>query len=193
MKVWITRPISSEVYSGGLRSALLWIERPRFDHRPSVYEFDLIDSNGHLFATVYREQGWTSPSGSLRVKSFLKQSPVLYQRVWNKIYYSILPISINDPEYKLSVSEYKQLLDDKYELNCKVHYKRFLLELDLLKMSVNLVHPEIIIDSPQIVGEWPLNHINGLTELFLNENMNNPYIPSMFKNYRISREFVSTI
>lgn len=189
MKVWITRPVSSEVHSGGLRSVRLWVERPRYDHRPLTYEFELLDSSGNYFATVYRELGWTTSSGSVLAKSFLKQSPKVYAKICELIYYSTYPKSLEySPNTRLSYKEYLRLQEFEYELETNIHYKRFLAEIDLKSEECVIVHPEIVIDSPLIVKDWPITKINGLTDLFMDENMNKPFFYEEYSNYRTSKE-----
>lgn len=187
MKIWITRPVSSQVYSGGMRFAQLWIERPRFDHRPYTYQFDIKDRKGTYIDSVYRELGWTTQSGSLRAKPLLKQDPLLYRKVWNHIYASCVPRTYDHPlKVELPREEYRLLLESDYELKCWTHYKRFLLEVDLISRDVQLVHPEIVIDGPLIVRDFPLTSMTGVTELYLGEDMGRPYIAEEYKDYVVA-------
>lgn len=187
MKIWITRPISSQVHSGGMRFAQLWIERPRYDHRPYTYQFDIRDCKGNFVASVYRELGWTTQSGSLRAKPLLKQDPLLYKKVWNNIYASCVPRTYNYPlKVELTREEHSRLTESDYELHCWTHYKRFLLEVDLISRDVHLVHPEIVIDGPLIIKDFPLTSMTGLTELYLGEDMGRPYFAEEYKDYIVS-------
>lgn len=187
MKIWITRPISSLVHTGGMRFAQLWIERPRYDHRPYTFQFDIRDSKGNYVESVYRELGWTTQSGSLRAKPLIKQDPLLYRKIWNMIYSSCVPRTYDNPSsVELPRDEYKKLLESDYELKCWTHYKRFLLEVDLISRNVQVVHPDIVIDGPLIVHEFPLSPMTGITELYLGDRMGRPYIAEEYKDYVVA-------
>ncbi|MDT8925474.1 hypothetical protein RBE51_22070 [Pseudomonas taiwanensis] len=189
MKVWITRPYCVELCMGGLRSVDVWVEKPFFDQRPLTYDFDLYcsDTNTH-FAEVYQEQGWYTPSGSCRAKRFLKQDESILQQVWALIQDSLAPLdsayqNAQPPTY----GEYDHLLDPTYEMKCRIHWKRFLLELDLRKETVRVVQAEVLLVDGQPRGNYPITPETGTTSLFLDEDIAKPFWYEKYDGYEIRR------
>lgn len=180
MRVWITRPKSSEVYLGGLRSVLLWIEEPRYDHRMLNEGGCLIDRNtSDILHYIYKEKGWWSQTGSLKAKKFLKQDKEVLKKVWDKIYESLIPNYIDDTSltYSLNEKEYDELHHNpNYEIICTLNWKRFLLEIDLFENTVKLVKPIIIPYSGVSERNIPLTDFNLVSDSFLDENENKPFI-----------------
>lgn len=180
MRVWITRPKSSEVYLGGLRSVLLWIEEPRYDHRMLNDGGCLIDRDtSDILHYIYKEKGWWSQTGSLKAKIFLKQDKEVLKKVWNKIYESLIPNDIDDTSltYSLNEKEYDELHHNpNYEMICTLNWKRFLLEIDLSENTVKLVQPLVIPYNGESERNIPLTDFNHVFDSFLDEDENKPFI-----------------
>ena len=180
MRVWITRPTSSEVYLGGLRSVLLWIEEPRYDHRLLTDGGCLIDINSsEILHRIYRENGWWSKTGSLKAKIFLKQDKKVLKKVWDKIYESLIPEYIKDTTltYSLNEKEYDDLHHNpNYEMISTLNWKRFLLEIDLSSNIVKIVEPLVINYNDKIEKNIELTEFNKVSDAFLDEDPKKPFI-----------------
>lgn len=189
MKVWMTRPECGEVYMGGLRSVDVWVEKPFFDHRPMKHDFDLYcpESKQH-FAEVYREHGWYTRSGSVRAKRFLKQDPAIRDKVWALIQESLVYADCADPHRRLNDDEYDQLMDPAHEMKCRIHWKRFLIELDLREDTVKVVEPEVLLDDRQPRAYYPMTVDTGTTSWFLDEDLARPYHRESYSEYEVKRE-----
>jgi hypothetical protein len=190
MKLWFTRPECDEIYMGGLRSVDLWLSKPVFDQRATTLDFELIDPlSGGVVAEIYHEVGWSSHSGCVRAKEFLAQDKAVTQKVWDKIYESILPIDCPVPEIKImGLNEFNYLLDYGSELQCRTHWKRFLLELDLRTDSVKLIEPDVLWNDSLPKGKRPITSDTALTSLFYDGNLNRPFLSRVAIPYEETRK-----
>lgn len=130
---------------GGYRTVQVWLEKPSFDARAFALdqEFFCLTTQKYL-ESVHHENGWVSNrAGSTYAKPFLKQCPVLFDKVWEQIARSCHPI--DSPEnFGWTDEEYRQLLDDPWwESKCKITRKRFLLEVDIVTKETVLVMPRV--------------------------------------------------
>lgn len=191
MKVWITRPDCIEVYMGGLRSVEVWVEKPFFDQRPIKHDFDLYCSQEKQhFAEVYRENGWYTHTGSVRAKRFLKQDPAILERVWVLIQESLGYANFTDPCRRLNIDEYDELLNLAHEMKCRIHWKRFLLELDLREESVRVIDAEVLLDERQPRTNLPITLETGTTSSFLDQDLTRPYHREAYSQYDIKRDCI---
>jgi hypothetical protein len=184
MKVWITRPDSGEVFMGGMRSVLLWVAKPTFDHRPMTQEFELVDPDSQkCMATIWREGGWTSEAGRVKAKPFLKQNKDLLNKIWREIYTSTLPPGPIDPDHECMTFEHSQdMMNFDYELRCRTHWKRFLLEVDIKTENVEIVIPKTFgLDSE--ADPSAIDPDFALTSLFYDEDLHRPF------HYRVDVPF----
>lgn len=189
MKVWITRPYCVEVCMGGLRSVDVWVEKPFFDQRPMTHDFDLycLDTKKH-FAEVYQEQGWYTPSGRCRAKRFLKQDEAILRQVWALIQHSLAPVdNAYQDAHPPSPDEYDHLMDPAYEMKCRIHWKRFLLELDLRNETVKVVEAEVLLNDGEPRGNYPITQETGTASLFLDEDIAKPFCYKKYDSYEIRR------
>lgn len=143
MKVWITRPQSDELHLGGFRMCKLFLTKPLYDHR-------LLHDDG--FDCMY-ERGWCDAKGSgLRgIRDWLKQDEELLQMVWNKIVESVELV----PPTSLETFEERRLmlLDDMWETKCHINHKRMIIELDIVKRTVEFVIPSVMYHGTEDVVE----------------------------------------
>ena len=184
MKVWITRPKCDEVYMGGFRYVMVWVEKPVFDQRPCILDFELYDPVADKYvAGIYRERGWWSQSGGVQAKRFLKQDLDIREKVWAKIYESVVPADCPDPLNKeFSEDEYRKLLDVSHEAICSTHWKRFLLEIDIRASTVELIAPKVIMgDSSEVVG-FDVPASVATSSHFIDEDLERPYRHEDFSN-----------
>lgn len=192
MKVWVTRPSCDEIYMGGMRRVRVWLDKPVFDHRAQIPDFNLIDpqTRQHV-ASVYHENGWTSESGGLIASPFLEQDRHLYERVWDHIYHSCMPMGFDKPLGTLVTDgEYKRLIDLNYERQCLTHWKRFLLEIDLCRDDLHVISPLIMDGSNQrgALSTSPLSETLADNSQFFEQDLTRPYIDRLYIHLEMSRE-----
>ena len=174
MKVWITRPYCPEVHAGGFRSVRLWTQKPIYDHRLIKPYGSLHDrETGEFVSEIWLENGWYSESGCVRAKPFLKQDEAVKSAVWKLISQSVIP-STQPSDYRMSDQEYDALLNPEYELVCACHWKRFLLEIDLVSNQVYQVEAESLIADNGSRGLYEIPEVALLTNHFFDEDMNKP-------------------
>lgn len=159
----MTRPEAYEVYMGGKRSVLMWVQEPAYSHASRSY---MVGDKQR-----YVDRGWNAPhvSGTL-AREILKQDKDLLEAVWKEIFWSILPrgmayedghrwadtVNKEDPEFP--TTNYQLLTDDKdWEGRCNVCHKRFLLKVDLRSNVVERIIPHVELrrrskDEPLIRG-----------------------------------------
>lgn len=189
MKVWVTRPECVEVYMGGLRSVDVWVEKPFFDQRPIKHDFDLYcRKSKQYFAEVYRENGWYTQTGRVRAKRFLKQDPAIKEKVWALIQESLVYADCADPQRRLNNEEYDELLNLAHEMKCRIHWKRFLLELDLRAETVKVIEPEVLLDERQPRANYPITLDTGTTSSFLDQDLARPYHREAYSQYEVRRD-----
>lgn len=175
MKVWITRPRCDEVFMGGLRNVLLWVDKPYFDQRPIIEEYELYDPDTKEYGPgVWREGGWTSTAGAVRAKPFLKQSEAVKERVWELIRESLVSDELELPVVTAFESG-DILLDIRYEAKCAVSWKRFLLEIDLATEEVSRVQVRVLMSGDVDGVDLPLTPEIASTSHFLDEDLNRPF------------------
>ena len=192
MKLWITRPHSDEIYMGGDRSLRLWTTQPIFDHRPLKHDFDLCHKEtGDVFESVYLELGWSSENHSVKATPFLKQDRSVFDRVWELVFASVAPAS--DPDLyrrNFNVEEYARLIEPRYEMECLVHWKRFLVELDMKSDTVSLIEANSLVSDDDYCFGRPVTENLGLTSLYLDEDLNRPFFYSDYPDYDCDRSGV---
>lgn len=175
MKVWITRPTCDEVFTGGFRKVLLWVDKPCFDQRPYTEEYELFDPEEDKYvASVWRELGWTSVAGSVPAKPFLKQSEEILDQVWQMIRHSVssdLPGGGDVSDFNNS----EVFLDARHEARCAIHWKRFLLEIDLKNETVSYADVMVGMEEGSRTLNLPLSPELATTSHFLNEDINQPF------------------
>jgi hypothetical protein len=140
---------------GGIRGVRLWTEKPAYDHRPMNFYCSLHDTETDEFHhEVYLEGGWWAQSGCVPAKAFFKQDKDLRSQVMGMVWDSINPapdcpypsnqqILESENDYDLCM---QRDLDPLYEAKCKVHQKRFLIEVDIRASTTVLVEPRLIWD-----------------------------------------------
>lgn len=190
MKVWFTRPSSDEIFMGGLRSVNVWVDKPMFVHSASKPEFELFETETQEYkATIYRELGWCSDAGDVKAKPFLKQNKDIMARVWSAIYESTLPLGCTDPKrMAMDFGECQDMLDFDYELRCRTHWKRFLLELDLSSGDLKVVVPRVIWTSGVEIDSMTVPMDAALTCLFYDEDLHRPFYYHISIPYEHSTE-----
>lgn len=175
MKVWITRPKCDEIFMGGLRKVVVWVDKPYFDQRPFTEEYELYDPVTEAYGPgVWREGGWTASVNGERAKPFLKQNEAVLNQVWQKIRESLVSDELS-LEVVTDFESGEILLDTRYEAKCAIHWKRFLLEIDLVTETVS--HAEVRVVMP---GEGSGIGISLTPELattshFLEEDISKPF------------------
>lgn len=187
MKVWVTRPCSSEVYMGGYRSVMVWLEKPSYDGRPWHMDGEWYDVKaGKYLESLHYEHGWVSDrAGCTYAKPFFKQCPVLFDKVWDQVARSCHPKDApEDFKWEL-LGNYSTLLDDSWwEAKCKVNRKLFLLEVDLITKDVQLVMPRMYNGEKSWVPEnYDLDPKLAICLGYLNEDLNRPYHPTEIHPY----------
>lgn len=175
MKVWITRPECDEVYMGGLRNVLVWVAKPFFDQRPikEIYELYHVATQAYG-STVWMEGGWTSSVVGVRAKPFLKQNEAVMDRVWDMIRESLVSGKIA-PDDVTDIRSADILLDTRYEAKCAVHWKRFLLEIDLLTEVVSHTSVRVVMPEGDEGIDLPLTEGVSTTSYFLDEDLSKPF------------------
>ncbi len=149
MIVYITRPEAYEIFMGGKRSVLMWVQEPYYSH--------VSRSNNILNEVRYVDRGWYSPhTHGVLARFILKQDDALLEAVWKEIFWSVCPKGMtyeegvewantvvkDDPEFPLT--NYHSLTDDKeWEGKCNVCHKRFLLEVNLRTNEVKRTMPGV--------------------------------------------------
>lgn len=175
MKVWITRPQCDEVFMGGLRKVMLWVDKPRFDQRPFTEEYELYDRDTETYGSVvWRESGWVSVAGSVRAKPFLKQNKDVLDAVWAMIRKSLASEQLSGDEVT-NIEAADTFLDCRYEAKCTIHWKRFLLEIDLKNETVEQADVMVIMPGDAGGLNFPLAPELAITSHFLDEDINKPF------------------
>lgn len=180
MKVWITRPKCDEIFMGGIRNVMLWVDKPRFDQRPFTEEYELYDPETEKYGpSVWREGGWTSTAGEVRAKPFLKQNQDVLDEVWTMIRNSLASEHLSGDEVT-NFEAADTFLDCRYEAKCAIHWKRFLLEIDLKEETVT--QADVFVLMPDDAGglNLPLTPALAITSHFLSEDINQPF--SLYDN-----------
>jgi hypothetical protein len=175
MKVWITRPTCDEVFTGGLRRVLLWVDKPRFDQRPSSVEFELYDPDQKKYlSSIWRQEGWTSEAGSVQAKPFLKQNREILEQVWALICDSVR----SDQVANSDVTDFEAaevFMDARHEAKCDINWKRFLAEVDLKSETVTLTDVEVVMPDSKGVVNLPLTPELAIATHFFDEDISRPF------------------
>lgn len=172
---------------GGIRKVQLWVEKPKFDHRPISYYCSLRDKETkEHHCDVWREHGWfASNSTSTRAKQFFKQDHDLRDKVMTMIRDSIEPKCPNeirraDESHDLFMA---RVGDPHYENTCMVHEKRFLLEVDIRASTVILVKPIVIWGDEMMSEDLVLTPEQMTPEFYIEDRQDRPVPDNYFKIY----------
>ncbi|MDU8351179.1 hypothetical protein RYA05_04620 [Pseudomonas syringae pv. actinidiae] len=144
-----------------------------------------------MVTTVYHENGWTSESGGVIARSFLKQDKDLLARVWDYIYQSCMPLGFDKPlGTPLPAADYERLLDRNYDRFCLNHWKRFLLEVDLRQDSLKIVAPRIMDDGSDMpyLSSSPPSRVLADNSQYFEQDLGRPYIDELYSHLEMSRE-----
>ena len=175
MKVWITRPQCDEVFMGGLRNVLLWVDKPRFDQTPVTEEYELFDPEQEKYLySIWRQSGWISLAGSVKAKPFLKQNEEVLDKVWELICESVRSDQVASSDVT-DIRDAEVFLDGNHEAICATNWKRFLLEIDLRNESVEQVDVEVIMPGSRAVLNLPLTPELAVATHFINEDISKPF------------------
>ena len=164
MIIYITRPNAHEIYMGGIRSLMMWVQEPSYSHSSLANELGS--------ETRYVDQGWSAPhSSGVLARYLLKQDEDLLSAVWKEVFTSLCPSGMSydagvkwanvvvKPDVEFEITNYHQLSDDReWEAKCNVCNKRFLLEVNLRTCEVKrippLVHFRQRTENDPIQREW---------------------------------------
>lgn len=155
--VWITRPHSHEILMGGDRNLTLWTARPYYSHAAKLHDFKTRDGGDR-----YVDLGWEGKrqGRGIRAKPLLKQNAALRSAVWQEVFLSVCPKGMTLDEGQAwsetqrgnewfdgsAITLWHNLKDDDaWEAKCNISHKRFLLEVDLLSLTVKRVAPLVLL------------------------------------------------
>lgn len=142
MKLWVTKPESYEVYMGGLkRSFHVWMSQPIYSHATIA--------DRYLQEERLTEIGWRSPfdrSGPSNIRVLLEQYPDFDMKIWDRVIYAECPPEFED--YNKWADEHwhdigEEWIKSPWETKSRIHFKRFLLELDTVEGTVKLIKPMV--------------------------------------------------
>ncbi len=154
MIVYVTRPNNHELVMGGWRSVNVWLEKPSFYHTPKGGFTPLRDFK----KSVCRDIGWAVEyeNRSLKFKPIVKQDPALEQAAWDLIAWSACPQGVTlegyeawgnaRPEAGCEYTNWENLMWHRAQdsdLAANVHYKRFLMSVNLKTNECKLLVPEV--------------------------------------------------
>lgn len=188
MRLWITRPSAVEVFMGGLRGTMAWLSMPAFSHRPTIPDFNLYQPDGgQLFASVYREEGWVSEVGGVPASPFLKQDEAVKAAVGEFMIRSCLIEGWDFVDWNMTNVD--RILSPGYENDCAVHWKRFLLEIDLKTHGVVLVEPRAIVPEgfESMLGGDSFHLLRDHSQ-YLDGDLRRPYIADDYREMNLSSE-----
>lgn len=187
MKVWFTRPSASEVYMGGYRHVQIWLEKPSWDARPWHMEGEFFCEKTQTYLdSLHREHGWvTDRAGSTYAKPFLKQCPILFEKVWEQIYRSCHPKGAPE-DFEWEDGKYSTLINDEWwEAKCKVPRKRLLIEADVITKEVRLVFPRVFDGKLSYCPiDYELDPTYAVSHQYLDEYDPRPYHPFLANPYK---------
>jgi hypothetical protein len=164
------------VFKDGLGDVSLWVDEPYFDHVPRILEAELFDPATKSYVMgIYREDGWISMTNPVRAKVFLEQDEGIRNRVWEEISNSLISWECPVP---MAHQQDSALLRNDYELSCETHWKRFLLEIDLKKETVELIAPLVCYQGDERIRGLALRESTALSSLFLDCDLARPYLTS---------------
>jgi hypothetical protein len=160
MIVYITKPCNHEVVMGGWRHVVCWTEKPAYYHTPKG-GYHAPRNNPKA---TYRDLGWSYDAFSTCYSPFkplAKQDPLLEEKVWEWVVWSCCPKGVlleNWEEWSntvikedvnFPVTNWQNLmyhLGGDSDIAANVHYKRFLLSVDLRTLECELQIPKVFIN-----------------------------------------------
>ena len=162
MIVYITRPENHEVVMGGWRNVILWTDEPHYHHWP-MNGYRPMDTDSKA---TYYDRGWAyngDRTANCRAKPLLKQNADLELNAWRLTLWSCIPKEANialedtfewcdtllpgeDPANEFRKTNIDMLL---FHYRCytdeqaNVHFKRFLMEVNLITAECKLIVPQV--------------------------------------------------
>lgn len=148
---------------GGWRHFLLWTDKPHYHHWP-VDGYRPMRDTDHK--ATYTDRGWAyngDRKSGCRVKPLVKQNPQLQSNAWKLAFWSCIPktenVSLEDT-FKWadtllpgedSSKEFHRTNSDtlmwhvggESDSNANVHYRRFLMEVNLITAECKIVVPRV--------------------------------------------------
>jgi len=157
MIVYVTRPDNHELVMGGWRSVKVWVEKPSYYHTPLG---GFSPPRDNINAT-FQDTGWAvdcERNRSQKFKPLVKQDAVLENNAWALIAWSACPRSVSfkdwatwadfieDPNDPFSYSNWENLMWHRTrdsDLMSNLHYKRFLMQVNLRTNECEIVIPTV--------------------------------------------------
>lgn len=163
MLVYVTRPNNHEVIMGGWRGVPVWTDIPHYYHWP---EKGWAPMPGEDQTAVYYDRGWRARGynrSGCRFKPLAAQNSVLEGNAWQLLLWSCLPKtaevqlqdtfewcdtllpdeSENDPFCRTNIDTLLYHVGGATDLAANVHYKRFLMEVNLITGECKLLVPRV--------------------------------------------------
>lgn len=156
MIVYVTRPDNHELVMGGWRSVRVWIEKPSYYHTPAGG----YSPPRHNEKATFQDAGWCveHEPRSLKFKPLAKQDPVLEQNAWSLIAWSACPRAVtferweewadlsDKPGEEFAYTNWQNLMyhrSQDSDLASNVHYKRFLMGVNLRTNECRMIVPKV--------------------------------------------------